>query len=30
MQHRTDLYDLIDYRGYSAFDSGVFDFTVER
>ncbi|KQR66434.1 methylisocitrate lyase [Frigoribacterium sp. Leaf172] len=30
MQHRSDLYDLIDYRGYTAFDSSVFDFTVER
>ncbi|GAA0967273.1 methylisocitrate lyase [Frigoribacterium faeni] len=30
MQHRSDLYDLIDYQGYSTFDSNVFDFTVER
>jgi len=30
MQHRADLYDLVDYEGYSAFDAGVFDFTVER
>jgi len=30
MQHRADLYDLIDYEGYSAFDGDVFDFTVER
>ncbi|WP_423922898.1 methylisocitrate lyase [Frigoribacterium sp. 2-23] len=30
MQHRADLYDLIDYEGYSRFDGGVFDFTVER
>jgi methylisocitrate lyase len=30
MQHRADLYDLVDYEGYSAFDGGVFDFTVER
>jgi methylisocitrate lyase len=30
MQHRADLYDLIDYRGYTAFDSSVFDFTVDR
>ncbi len=30
MQHRADLYDLIDYEGYTRFDSGVFDFTVER
>lgn len=30
MQHRADLYDLIDYEGYNHFDSGVFNFTVER
>lgn len=30
MQHRADLYDLIDYEGYTRFDSAVFDFTVER
>ncbi|GAB2985570.1 methylisocitrate lyase [Frigoribacterium salinisoli] len=30
MQHRADLYDLVDYAGYSAFDGSVFDFTVER
>jgi len=30
MQHRADLYDLVDYEGYSAFDGSVFDFTVER
>jgi len=30
MQHRADLYDLVDYAGYSTFDGGVFDFTVER
>ncbi|GAB3596094.1 methylisocitrate lyase [Microbacterium tumbae] len=30
MQHRADLYDLIDYESYSRFDSGVFDFRVER
>ena len=28
MQHRADLYDLIDYAGYSAFDGDVFDFTL--
>ena len=28
MQHRADLYDLVDYAGYSEFDSSVFDFTV--
>jgi len=26
MQHRADLYDLIDYSGYTAFDSSVFNF----
>lgn len=30
MQHRADLYDLIDYAGYSRFDQSVFDFTVDR
>jgi methylisocitrate lyase len=30
MQHRADLYDLIDYEGYNHFDSGVFNFTVQR
>lgn len=30
MQHRADLYDLVDYEGYTRFDSSVFDFTVER
>ncbi|MFC4244121.1 methylisocitrate lyase [Gryllotalpicola reticulitermitis] len=30
MQHRADLYDLIDYAGYNAFDSGVFNFTLEK
>lgn len=30
MQHRADLYDLIDYEGYTRFDADVFDFTVER
>lgn len=28
MQHRADLYDLIDYEHYSRFDANVFDFTV--
>jgi methylisocitrate lyase len=28
MQHRADLYDLVDYAGYTEFDSSVFDFTV--
>ncbi|HEX7805507.1 MAG TPA: methylisocitrate lyase [Cellulomonas sp.] len=26
MQHRSALYDLVDYAGYGQFDSGVFDF----
>ncbi len=30
MQHRADLYDLIDYEGYTRFDTNVFDFRVER
>ncbi len=30
MQHRADLYDLIDYESYNHFDSGVFNFRVER
>lgn len=30
MQHRADLYDLVDYEEYNRFDSGVFNFTVER
>ena len=30
MQHRADLYDLIDYEGYNRFDSGIFDFTIPR
>ncbi|PII83310.1 methylisocitrate lyase [Leucobacter sp. OLJS4] len=30
MQHRADLYDLVDYEGYNRFDSGVFNFEVER
>ncbi len=30
MQHRADLYELIDYAGYNHFDSGIFNFTVER
>lgn len=28
MQHRSELYDLIDYEGYTRFDSSVFDFTL--
>ena len=28
MQHRAELYDLLDYPAYSHFDSGVFNFTL--
>jgi methylisocitrate lyase len=30
MQHRADLYELIDYEGYNAFDSGIFNFDVTK
>jgi len=30
MQHRADLYDLIDYEDYNHFDTSIFNFTVER
>ncbi|WP_127792009.1 methylisocitrate lyase [Agromyces sp. LHK192] len=30
MQHRADLYELIDYEGYNRFDAGIFNFTVAR
>jgi methylisocitrate lyase len=30
MQHRADLYDLIDYEGYNHFDTSVFNFTVAK
>ena len=30
MQHRADLYDLIDYESYKEFDSGVAGFTVTK
>ncbi len=30
MQHRADLYDLIDYEGYSHFDTNVFTFQIDR
>ena len=30
MQHRADLYDLIDYEQYSQFDENVFTFTIDR
>jgi methylisocitrate lyase len=28
MQHRRDLYDLVDYEGYNRFDESVFNFRV--
>lgn len=30
MQHRAELYDLIDYAGYNAFDTSVYNFDVRR
>ncbi|WP_062303709.1 methylisocitrate lyase [Demequina subtropica] len=30
MQHRAELYDLLDYQGYSRFDSDIFNFSVVR
>ncbi|MEB4615524.1 methylisocitrate lyase [Leucobacter sp. M11] len=30
MQHRADLYELVDYEGYAGFDAGIFTFQVER
>ncbi|MET1053393.1 MAG: methylisocitrate lyase [Mycetocola sp.] len=30
MQHRADLYELIDYEGYNHFDTSVFNFTVTK
>lgn len=30
MQHRAELYDLIDYESYNHFDTSVFNFEVER
>ena len=30
MQHRADLYDLVDYEGYNHFDTNVFNFQIER
>jgi len=30
MQHRAELYELIDYEGYTHFDADIFTFTVER
>jgi methylisocitrate lyase len=28
MQHRRDLYDLLDYQSYTAFDTGIFNFEI--
>ncbi len=30
MQHRVDLYDLLDYESYNTFDSSVFNFQISR
>jgi methylisocitrate lyase len=30
MQHRADLYELIDYEGYNHFDQDVFNFDIQR
>ncbi|GAA1824301.1 methylisocitrate lyase [Agromyces salentinus] len=30
MQHRADLYDLVDYEGYNHFDQDVFNFEITR
>lgn len=30
MQHRADLYDLIDYEGYNRFDNSVYTFRIEK
>lgn len=30
MQHRADLYELVDYEDYNQFDTGIFNFTVQR
>lgn len=30
MQDRSDLYDLVDYKGYSRFDADIFNFTTGR
>ena len=30
MQHRADLYDLIDYEAYNHFDTSVFNFQIQR
>jgi len=28
MQHRRDLYDLLDYESYNTFDTSIFNFRV--
>ncbi|YAL82211.1 methylisocitrate lyase [Dermacoccaceae bacterium W4C1] len=30
MQHRAELYDLVDYEGYNHFDTSVFNFQIKR
>jgi methylisocitrate lyase len=30
MQHRIDLYELLDYQSYNTFDSSVFNFNINR
>ncbi|SDL03793.1 methylisocitrate lyase [Cryobacterium psychrotolerans] len=30
MQHRTELYELLDYEAYNKFDSGIFNFSVNE
>jgi len=30
MQHRADLYDLLDYASYNQFDSGIFNFQITK
>ncbi len=30
MQHRAELYDLVDYEAYNRFDSGIFNFEITR
>ncbi|WP_395244871.1 methylisocitrate lyase [Agromyces sp. MMS24-K17] len=30
MQHRAELYELVDYEGYNHFDTDIFNFTIQR
>ncbi|MGO4690207.1 methylisocitrate lyase, partial [Glaciibacter sp. 2TAF33] len=30
MQHRADLYELLDYESYNHFDTNVFNFHIQR